>query len=237
MKKTIKIMLTLALVIAALCVTASAAGTNGFYDIGTADNVAITAYAGTDATAITAKDANVDADADVEAYFEGSDRLGVTYSAATAGEDYGVILVEGSSLPTASSAIYYINQEEASSANVTFDVYPATIEATKAAMTLYISSSKADADLVSVPMSYVVGYEEVVTPPAPTYTYGDVDDNGKVNNRDLGNLAKYLAGGYTFNFTFNTDAADVHENDKINNRDLSTLAKYLAGGYFDSLPQ
>lgn len=238
MKKTIKIMLTLAFVIAALCVTASAAGTNGFYDIGTAENVAITAYAGTNTTdAIAGESVDVDADDTAETYYENSDRLGVTYSAAVAGEDYGVILVEGSSLPTASSAIYYINQDEAASTSIAFDVYPSTIEATKAAMTLYISSSAEGADLVSVPMSYVVGYEEVVTPPAPTYTYGDVDDNGKVNNRDLGNLAKYLAGGYTFSFEFNLDAADVHENDKINNRDLTTLAKYLAGGYFDTLPQ
>ena len=235
MKKTIKIMLTLALVIAALCVTASAA-TNGFYDIGSADNVAITAYAGTDTTAITSKEANVDADADVEAYYEGSDRLGVTYSAATAGEDYGVILVEGSSLPTASSAIYYINQEEAASTNVTFDVYPATIEATKAAMTLYISSSKADADLVSVPMSYVVGYEEVVT---PSFTYGDIKADGAVDNKDKTYLSRYLlkvyeTSGLPSDLSF--DAGDVKKDGAVDNKDKTILSRYLLKVY-DSLPQ
>ena len=187
MKKTIKIMLTLAFVIAALCVPASAAGTNGFYDIGTAENVAINAYAGTNTTdAIAGESVDVDADDTAEVYYENSDRLGVTYSAATAGEDYGVILVEGSSLPTASSAIYYINQDEAASTSIAFDVYPATIEATKAAMTLYISSSAEGAGLVSVPMAYVVGYEEVVEPEpdVPTVMYGDVDGNKEIGLND-----------------------------------------------------
>lgn len=188
MKKTIKIMLTLAFVIAALCVTASAA-TNGFYDIGEVTDVAITAYAGTNTTdAIAGESVDVDADDAANTYYENSDRLGVTYSAAVAGEDYGVILVEGSSLPTASSAIYYINQDEAAGTSIAFDVYPTTITAPTTGntrdFTLYISSSAEGADLVSVPMSYVVGYEEVVEPEEPEVIYGDVDGTGDIGLND-----------------------------------------------------
>lgn len=240
MKKTMKIMLTLAFVIAALCVTASAAGTNGFYDIGTADNVTFAAYAGD--TAVTSKNADVDADETAEVYYENSDRIEVTYSAATTGADYGVILVEGSSLPTASSAIYYINQDEAKSNSITFNVYPATITAPSATdnnrdMTLYISSSVENAGLVSVPMNYVVGYEEVVTPPAPTFIYGDVNGDKEHTNMDKTWLAKRMVGGYDADIVgFVEEAADVLDDDELNNRDKTVLARWLVGGYYDSLP-
>lgn len=193
MKKTLRIMLALTLVIAALTVSVSATATNGFYDIGSANNVTIAPYAGN--TAVTATNADVDADDADEVYYENSDRLDVTYSAAANGANYGVILVEGSSLPTASSDIYFIDQVKAEGTSINFNVYPSDIEATKAAMTMYISSSAADADLVSVPMSYVVGYEEVVTPPtppAPTVIYGDVNDDGEPDDMDLLRLAKWV---------------------------------------------
>jgi hypothetical protein len=232
MKKTIKIMLTLALVIAALSITAAAEGTNGFYDIGTADNVAVSVFAGE--TAVTSKDANVDTTDDAaEVYYEGSDRLEVTYSAAANGSDYGVILVEGSGLPTVADDIYYINQVAATGENVEFNVYPKTIAETTD-MTMYISSNAKDFELVSVPMAYVVGYEEVVE---PTFTYGDVDDNGKINTRDVTKLAKFVIGGY--GETVNELAANVKADTKINTRDVTTLAKFVIGGYFDPnvLPQ
>ena len=199
MKKTIKIMLTLALVIAALCITASAESTNGFYGIGSADNVTIAPYAG--ATAVESTEADVDADDNADVYYEGSDRIVVTYSAATAGEDYGVILVEGTGLPTASSAIYYINQDEATASGVAFNVYPKTITAPEEGntrdFTLYISSSVADAGLVEIPMSYVVGYEEVVEPEEPEILYGDINGDGIFlieDIRDLTRLKRFYAG-------------------------------------------
>lgn len=53
---------------------------------------------------------------------------------------------------------------------------------------------------------------------------GDVDGNGKVNNRDLGNLQKYLNGT---DVTMDEVAADLDDNGKINNRDLGLLQKLL----------
>ena len=231
MKKTIKIMLTLALVIAALSITAAAEGTNGFYDIGTADDVAMSVFAGE--AAVESKEANVDATDDAaEVYYEGSDRLEVAYSAAASGSDYGVILVAGSGLPTVADDIYYINQEAATGANVEFNVYPKTISETTD-MTLYISSNAKDFELVSVPMAYVVGYEEVVE---PTFIWGDVDGDKDLANLDKTWMTKYLVGGYEADIEgIDLRAADVYDegDGEISNMDKTVLTKMLVGGYYD----
>ena len=54
--------------------------------------------------------------------------------------------------------------------------------------------------------------------------YGDVNKDGKVNNRDLGILQQYLND---YDVTIDTDAADVNHDDKVNNRDLGLLQQYL----------
>ena len=95
---------------------------SGFYDIGTATDVVITPYAGE--TAVEVAEKNIDSDEAKENVYVDSDRLGVTYSDATANEHYGIILVDGSELPTKDTEIYYINQETASGSSVAFNVYP-----------------------------------------------------------------------------------------------------------------
>ena len=55
---------------------------------------------------------------------------------------------------------------------------------------------------------------------------GDVDGNGKVNNRDLGWLQKYLNGA---DVAIETDLADLNGDGKINNRDLGKLRLRLNG--------
>jgi len=53
---------------------------------------------------------------------------------------------------------------------------------------------------------------------------GDADGNGKVNNRDLGLLQKYLNGTAV---DIAEAAADLDGNGKVNNRDLGLLQKLL----------
>ena len=53
---------------------------------------------------------------------------------------------------------------------------------------------------------------------------GDADGNGKVNNRDLGLLQRYLNGNAV---TIDQVAIDMDGNGKINNRDLGLLQKLL----------
>ena len=58
-------------------------------------------------------------------------------------------------------------------------------------------------------------------------TLGDVDGNGKVNNRDLGLLQLYLNDGDLTDKAFVLAACDLDGNGKINNRDLGLLQKQL----------
>ena len=53
---------------------------------------------------------------------------------------------------------------------------------------------------------------------------GDVDGNGKLNNRDLGLLQRYING---YEVTVNVAAADMDGNGKVNNRDLGLLQRQL----------
>ena len=59
---------------------------------------------------------------------------------------------------------------------------------------------------------------------ADAILYGDADGNGKINNRDLGLLQKYLNDDVV---NIDLTAMDVDDNGKINNRDLGLLQKYL----------
>ena len=55
-------------------------------------------------------------------------------------------------------------------------------------------------------------------------TYGDVNNDGKVNNRDLGVLQQYLND---WDVAIDDTAADVNDDGKVNNRDLGVLQQYL----------
>ena len=53
---------------------------------------------------------------------------------------------------------------------------------------------------------------------------GDVNDDGRINNRDLGLMQQYLN---EWDVTLNEGAADVNGDGRINNRDLGTLQLLL----------
>ena len=60
----------------------------------------------------------------------------------------------------------------------------------------------------------------------PDHTPGDINGDGRVNNRDLTRLAQYLAGK---DVEYVKEALDVNGDGKANNKDLTRLAQYLAG--------
>ena len=62
------------------------------------------------------------------------------------------------------------------------------------------------------------------------FTYGDVNDDGVINMKDLGALRKYFAGGYDADKIV-MEAADVNGDGVVNMKDLGILRRYLAGGY------
>ena len=55
---------------------------------------------------------------------------------------------------------------------------------------------------------------------------GDADGNGKVNNRDMGVMQRYIN---EHPIIINVDAADMDGNGKVNNRDLGLLQRLLNG--------
>ena len=94
---------------------------------------------------------------------------------------YGILLIEGSTLPTEDDYIYYIDQKTADGTSVSFDVLPLmTNVAANDTLTLYISSNSG-ADLIAIPMTYA---EEVVEEPT-VYTVGDVDGDGEITIGDV----------------------------------------------------
>ena len=200
---------------------------SGFYDIGTNQNVTISPFSGN--TSVSATEKNIDSDKDVEKVYVSSDRLSVTYNAATANEHYGVILVDGSGLPTKDSEIYYINQETASSSSISFNVYPKLPAETKD-MTLYISSSKENFSLVSVPMNYAVNAAVVEEEPeTPSYTPGDLDDSGEVDVTDVIMTRRYITGGY--GIVIREETADVDKSGEVDVTDVIMIRRYITGGY------
>ncbi len=58
------------------------------------------------------------------------------------------------------------------------------------------------------------------------YTPGDVNNDGKVNNKDLGLLQQYLNG---WTVTVSEKGADTNGDGKVNNKDLGLLQQYLNG--------
>lgn len=64
--------------------------------------------------------------------------------------------------------------------------------------------------------------------------YGDVNDDGKVDAKDVTTLRRSLAGGW--NVTINEEKADVSADGKVDAKDVTVLRRYLAGGWGVTLP-
>ena len=224
MKKIITLLSAMAIMTMASASVQAADGINGFYDVGTASDVVITPYAGE--TAVTAQDKNIDEDDVMESVYVDSNKLDVTYSGAKADEYYSIIMVDGQALPTKDTEIYYINQETATDTSVNFNAgIKKPTETTD--MTMYISSSVKDFDLVSVLMNYAVNATEVAPPPA--YKPGDANEDDKIDVKDVIAIRRSITGGY--GVTINDDAADVNDDNKIDVKDAIAIRRFITGGY------
>lgn len=238
MKKRIGILLLVVMLFIQFGSYAFAAGdvASGFFNIGSKENVAITPYKGN--SAVESVSIDVDGDRVEDVWFVDSNRLKVSYSVADNDGYYGVLLVEGSALPTVDNAIFYVDQVAPKSKVVEFDVYPLLPEAEGegkeiTALTLYISCSKQGAELVSIPLSYVIGADAAE---APSYTPGDVNEDGSVNSFDRTALSRYVAQwtGYgpeaEGRNKVNLSAADVYTGGVagVNSFDRTVISRHVA---------
>ncbi len=222
MKKIISIMLLVLLVAAMFCTPVLAAETtkaNGFYNIGTIDDVEITPYA--EESKVSATNQDVNNDTETDKWYINSDRLEVSYTAAVDDGYYGVILVAGRHVPTKDDEIYYIDQVTAESNTVEFNVWP-ILPKTTTDLTIYISSDVEGSDLVSIPLSYVVGAE--VT--ASSYELGDVDDNGEIAPLDAQLILKYIVNLETLTEN-QLGAADIDKNGEVAPLDAQRILKHI----------
>ena len=62
----------------------------------------------------------------------------------------------------------------------------------------------------------------------PAFTFGDVNDDQKINNKDYVVLMRYING---WNVTIVHDACDLNRDSSINNKDCAVLLQYLNGWY------
>ncbi len=76
--------------------------------------------------------------------------------------------------------------------------------------------------LAALPTAFISAEPAAVT--TGTLLYGDINNDGKVNNKDLGLLQQHLN---EWDVEVNTTAADVNDDSKINNKDLGLLQQYL----------
>lgn len=80
-----------------------------------------------------------------------------------------------------------------------------------------------DADFTPLVLGYINGAVTVI----PMYTPGDINGDGKVNNKDATYILRYLANWEQEAVI--TQALDVDGSGKINNKDATILLRYLAG--------
>ena len=72
---------------------------------------------------------------------------------------------------------------------------------------------------------YAIVTEDQIIPKLAGHTPGDINDDGKVNNKDLTRLFQYLSD---WDVEVNEAALDVNGDSKINNKDLTRLFQYLS---------
>jgi C1A family cysteine protease len=68
-----------------------------------------------------------------------------------------------------------------------------------------------------------------ISEPEITVVFGDVNEDGDINAKDVTQLRRYLAGGW--NVTINMANSDVNGDDTVNAKDVTQLRRYLAGGW------
>ncbi|MBQ7523414.1 MAG: dockerin type I repeat-containing protein [Oscillospiraceae bacterium] len=209
MKRRLTAILLACMMVAALCLTASAEeADSGFYGIGTAENLTVT------------PNGEYREASELDGFYAGSDRMTVSYAAAQNGYEYLVMLVSGSDLPTAASEILYIDQKTAVDNTAAFTVYP-LLNGTED-MTLFLTSNAPGFETIGVPVKYYS--------PQPAYTLGDIDGENGINSYDASLILQHLVGTYEF-IGNGALAADVDCENGVNSYDASLILQYLVGTY------
>ena len=146
-------------------------------------------------------------------FYANADTFTLTRNTAPA-EQTLVYLVEGSGLPTEEN-LQYIDQ---SGTNAAFTLKPKKLEAGKTYRVYVSTQSKAPTEAGS--FSYGA---------KPTYTLGDVNDDGTINIKDASALLNYIVGKRELTEN-NLLAADVAApKGTVNVQDAARILNYIVG--------
>lgn len=229
MKKTFGVLLLMLVCMVLLCLPAFAEGTDtapetatGFYGIGSSTNVTITPQT---AAGAAAESANAIIGEETLKLYKGAEKLDVVLANATNGGFYGVILVEGDSLPTKDNTIFYIDQVTAAENKAAFNVYP-ILPTENAEMSLYISSNVTGFELVKIPMGYAIDAELAA---APDVVYGELDGQPGITSNDALLVLKNAVGLETFTDDQKLAAEVDGDESGITSNDALTVLKYAVG--------
>lgn len=227
MKKVISILIAVVMLFSAFAITASAdENAAGFYNIGENDTMTFAGISSATGEAVEATTVDVNCDGVADTFYADADGVKVTYTGATDGAYYGVILVEDRGLPTVDSKIYYIDQVTAKGNTFDVEVFP-KLPAEKKALTLYVSSSEESAALKSVPLNYKVA--GAPTADEGAIALGDLDGDGDRTSVDA--LITLQIGGNIIKDATEAQrkAADVNGDNDINSTDALMILQYGAG--------
>ncbi|MBR2320224.1 MAG: hypothetical protein IKA50_05535 [Clostridia bacterium] len=92
--------------------------------------------------------------------------------------------------------------------------------------TLQVSKNGYETAEYSIVIATDVVQDVTLVASAPAAIPGDVNGDGKVNNRDLGRLQQFVNG---WDVVIDEDASDVTGDGKVNNRDLGLLQQFVNG--------
>ncbi len=87
----------------------------------------------------------------------------------------------------------------------------------------------ADSDLVGTGATVELYEGDVLLDYAIVIMTGDVNCDGKINNRDAAYITRYIVEKENPSFEYEMIALDVNGDGKVNNRDASMLSRYLVG--------
>lgn len=169
MKRLFKTILLAAIFTLVLSVSAFAAE-GGIYALDVVDNQISTMPMTAGGTEVADPTDTVIDDV-TESLFEGTERMRLTYSGATDGCYYLVVVLKGSSAIPTSDNIVYIDQVTAEGADIDFNVFPSELEADES-YTVYLSSNDGSLNKLTEMASF-----RYYVP----YTLGDVDGDKDVS--------------------------------------------------------
>lgn len=209
MRKLLRWLLLAGAVMTLLCVSALAAEPTeaGMYNI-TGSGATLTPQTA-DKSTITADSTNDD----YKGYYANAARFDVTANGLTEDSQYLLLVVRGSTTPTAENIVYVDQAAADSSGAVTFNAYPSTLAQ----------------DHYCV---YVVGKDKPVTTKAAEfdtyqpYTLGDCDGVEGIDVRDVAAVLNHIVGNHLLEGD-RYMAADVTKDTKVDINDAAMLLNYI----------